>query len=134
MNKYFFPVAILLVLLAFCAAYAIFMLTPAAQDKYVSMRRDMIITFDKDAHAFAPETFTVSLGDTIYLELVNDDILPHGIAIDAYGITTFVGAGDRANLAPFTVTKAGNFTFYCPHLNDPHLSELGTLVVLPLRR
>ena len=134
MNKYFFPIAILLALLALGVAYTIFMLTSTVRDEYVSVRRDIVITFDRDAHAFAPETFTVSLGDTIYLELVNDDILPHGIAIDAYGVTTFVGAGDRANLAPFTVTKVGNFTFYCPHLGDSHLSELGTLVVLPLRR
>lgn len=131
MNKYFFPSAIILTLLVFSVAYTIFMLTSVAEDDHMSARRDIIVTFDKDAHTFIPETLTVSLGDTIYLELVNNDTLAHGIVIDAYGVTTFVGAGDRASLPPFTVTKAGNFTFYCPHLNEPHLSELGTLVVSP---
>ncbi len=79
---------------------------------------------------FFPQTVTVLRSDGIKLVLNNTDEMPHGFAIDAYGINKVVRAGETITIE-FVADKAGVFDFYCSVPCGPGHSQMtGQLIVL----
>ena len=79
---------------------------------------------------FLPETVTVLKGDKVKLILNNTDQMDHGLAIDAYGISKVVKAGETITIE-FVADKAGVFEFYCTFPCGPGHSQMtGQLIVL----
>jgi len=79
---------------------------------------------------FYPQTVVVLKGDTVKIVLNNTDEMDHGFAIDAYGISQIVKAGQTITI-DFVADKAGVFTFYCTAPCGPGHSEMtGQLIVL----
>ncbi len=80
---------------------------------------------------FLPQTVTVLKGDTVKIVLNNTDLgMDHGFAIDAYGISQVVKAGQTITIE-FLADKPGVFTFYCTIPCGPGHSEMtGQLIVL----
>ena len=134
MNKYLFVIGVLLVLIFAGIAYTGFMLVSYTNNDRVSARHDVAITFDKDTSSFVPQVLSVTEGDTVYVQFINEDAVSHGVAIDMYGVATYAPAKSTVFLPPFVATKEGRFIFYCPASGETHLSEVGTLVVLPFAK
>lgn len=79
---------------------------------------------------FDPQTIVVLKGDTVHIVLNNTDEMDHGFAVDAYGISQTVKAGQTTTIE-FIADKAGVFTFYCTFPCGPGHSQMtGQLIVL----
>lgn len=66
----------------------------------------------KDQWRFVPDTVEINAGDTVVLEVVNEDSYDHGIAIEAFGVSQRVPANSMIR-AQFVASKVGEFPFYC---------------------
>ncbi len=79
---------------------------------------------------FLPSTVTVQKGDKVNIVLNNTDEMDHGFAIDAYGISKTVKAGETITIE-FVADKAGVFEFYCTFpCGAGHSQMTGQLIVL----
>ena len=79
--------------------------------------------------SFDVTTITAKVGEPITINLVNDDMMDHGFAIDELHVW-----GDR--IAPrgttsvtFTPQEAGSYTYYCYVNEHAQLGMIGTLEV-----
>ena len=56
----------------------------------------------------------VKVGDTVTINLINDDMMAHDLTIDEYAVSTgeLTFFGEEASIT-FTVTEAGNIFYYC---------------------
>lgn len=127
MNRYF----ILIGILAVCILGSIFYVFASSEKGVTTGRRvDVAVSFDKGLQSFVPDVVSVTEGDSVHMTFTNDDVIQHGIAIDAYGIARYVPPHTTVSLPPFLATQVGNFTFYCPLPAPAHLSEIGKFVVV----
>ena len=62
--------------------------------------------------AFEPAILRAEAGETIRLELHNDDSIPHAFDIPELGVGVAVLPGVSVPLE-FTVSQAGTYTFFC---------------------
>jgi heme/copper-type cytochrome/quinol oxidase subunit 2 len=72
------------------------------------------------------------VGERVALRLDNTDTLTHHFDIDEFNVHVLMPPG-KSNLALFTPTQPGSYTFYCrPHANkETGEGMVGTLVVEP---
>jgi len=71
-------------------------------------------------------------GQTVALRLENTDTLTHHFDIDEFNVHVLISPG-KSNLALFTPTQPGTYTFYCqPHADKAaRTGMVGTLIVEP---
>ena len=112
MNKYFIIIAIVVLLIVAGGVYRAYFLPEGSKPVETGVIREITIVAHKNEWRFSPEFVEVDRGDTIKLNLVNEDEYDHGIAIDAYGISQRMPANETVH-AKFVATQEGDFPFYC---------------------
>ena len=68
------------------------------------------------------------VGETVALRLENADTSTHYLDIDEFNVHAFIPAG-KSNLAIFTPTQTGTYTFYCQVPGHTEAGMKGTLIV-----
>jgi len=81
---------------------------------------------------FEQSEIKAKVGETVALRLDNADTLTHHLDIDELNVHALMPPG-KSNLALFTPTQPGTYTFYCqPHADKAaRTGMVGTLVVEP---
>ncbi len=81
---------------------------------------------------FEQSEITAKVGERVALRLDNTDAATHYLDIDEFNVHVLMLAG-TSNLALFTPTQPGTYTFYChPHADKAaRAGMVGTLVVTP---
>lgn len=79
---------------------------------------------DGNVHdAFVPPTFTMKVGETVQVTVLNYDAMPHTWTSPALGVNAMVptGSSSSPSRTTFTIhpTKAGTFVWYCATPCDP---------------
>lgn len=74
--------------------------------------KNITLVAKKNQWRFTPETIEVDAGDTVVLEIVNEDSYDHGIAIEAFGVSQRIPANATIK-TQFVASKVGEFPFYC---------------------
>ncbi len=79
---------------------------------------------------FAQSEIKAKVGERVALRLDNTDAATHYLDIDEFNVHVLMPAG-TSNLALFTPTQPGTYTFYChPHADkDARAGMVGTLIV-----
>src|SRR3989344_8776619 len=112
MNKYFIIVGVLILIVAVGAGYNTFLVSDADRPMETGVVRNITITARENRWEFDPPYFEVDQGDRIMLTVVNEDRYDHGFAIDAFGVSQRLPAGETI-VIDFVATKAGEFPYYC---------------------
>lgn len=75
-------------------------------------------------------TLTVEKGDTVVITLVNDDGMPHDLALPEFGMSTdsLYSEGSRESFL-FRADSKGEFPYYCTVGSHRQVGMEGTLVV-----
>ena len=83
-------------------------------------------------YQFDQPEIRAQVGETVALRLDNADTSMHYLDIDEFNVHAPMPAG-KSNLAIFTPTQPGTYTFYCrPHADKAaRTGMVGTLVVVP---
>ncbi len=83
-------------------------------------------------HLFDQPEMRARVGETVALRLDNADTSAHYLDIDEFNVHAIMPAG-KSNVAIFTPTQPGTYTFYChPHADKAaRTGMVGTLVVEP---
>ena len=80
---------------------------------------DLELGSDNQTHdAFTPSNFTVYVGQTVNLTLVNYDDMPHSFTSPSLGVNFMIPPASSDGVPSvshyqFTVTKAGDYRFWC---------------------
>lgn len=87
-------------------------------------------TFDIVASQFefSPSTITVTVGDTVVLNLTTSDV-PHGFSLPQFGASATITPG-QTKTVEFVADEAGTFTFRCSVVcGSGHSSMSGQIIV-----
>jgi len=112
MNKYVIIIIVLVVLIGGGVLYKNFGVSEENKPHVSGNVRELTLTAKKDAWKWEPEIIEAEQGDKVVLTIINEDTYDHGIAIDAFGVSQRIPAGQTIR-AEFVVTQAGEFPFYC---------------------
>ena len=112
MNKYLLLIIAGVIILGGGAAYRSFLLPQKSIPVSTGRVRTVTITAKKDHWQFEPEAIDAQRGDKIVATIINEDNYDHGFAIDAFGISQRMPAGQTIKVE-FVVTQEGDFPFYC---------------------
>jgi heme/copper-type cytochrome/quinol oxidase subunit 2 len=112
MNKYFYLIGIVILVIAGGIFYRTVLLSDADKPVETGVIRNFKIVAEKDEWRWTPETIEVDRGDRIKLEIVNEDEYDHGIAIDAFGVSQRMPAKSTI-FVEFVATQIGDFQYYC---------------------
>lgn len=112
MNKYTILIIVGALILGGGIVYRAYFLPEASKPVESGNVVEITIVAEKNEWRFTPEEIELSRGDRVKMTLVNEDDYDHGIAIDAYGISQRMPAGETVR-AEFVVTQEGEFPFYC---------------------
>jgi len=63
-------------------------------------------------YAYDPPSISVNFGDTVVLNIKNNDPVVHGISLPAFGVQEFVGPGETKTIQ-FVVNKRGAPETFC---------------------
>jgi plastocyanin len=103
--------------------------------------KEFTLTSVKDEWRFEPSDIEVDQGDTVILNIINQDKYDHGIAIEAYGVSQRIPALENIKIQ-FVATQAGEFPFYCSvpcgdgivnGVKRGHFDQVGKLFIKALR-
>ena len=61
---------------------------------------------------YSPESINVNFGDTVKINIKNNDGLTHGISLPAFGVNTGVGPGQTTTIQ-FVANQRGNPATFC---------------------
>lgn len=87
----------------------------------------------KNQWKWVPNPVEVKCGNTVVVNIYNEDDYDHGFALDAYGINKRLPPTTTTTVA-FRATNAGEFIFYCSVPCGPgHFDQKGKLIVGEIR-
>ncbi len=112
MNKYLVLIILGVVVVGGGIVYRVFFLPESSTPVTTGKVREVTIIAKKNEWRFSPEEIEAEQGDKIIATVVNEDDYDHGIAIDTFGVSQRMPAKSTIRVE-FTVTKAGEFPFYC---------------------
>ncbi len=112
MNKNLIIGGVLILLIAGGVVYRLVLSPKIVVTVGTGVVKNFTITVKKSQWEFSPSTIEVQKGDTVKLELINEDSFDHGFALDAFGVSQRLPAGTTMNVE-FTVTEEGEYPFYC---------------------
>jgi len=76
-----------------------------------------------------PSKISVKAGDTVKLNIFNEDSYDHGFAIEVFGVNKRLFPR-RETLIEFVASRAGSFAFYCSvPCGEGHYGQLGTIFI-----
>jgi cytochrome c oxidase subunit 2 len=126
-KRYIFAILIVIVIAGAIAGrkYIAPKSCPDAEGKTVVINMRSL----KNQWRWDPNPIEVECGDTITLNIYNEDEYDHGFALDAYGINKRLPPLTTTTIV-FRVTKKGTFVFYCSVPCGPgHFDQKGILMV-----
>lgn len=112
MNKYLILIIIAVLILAGGVGYRMFLIPQKSIPVTTGKVREITIRAKKDHWQFEPEAVNAERGDKIVATIINEDNYDHGFAIDAFGISQRMPAGQTIKVE-FVLTQEGDFPFYC---------------------
>ncbi len=112
MNKYFYIIGTLILIVALGIAYNTLLVADNDQPFESGVVRNITITARQNRWQFEPEFIEVDQGDRIVLTIINEDKYDHGFAIDAFGISQRMPANETIRVE-FIATQSGDFPYYC---------------------
>lgn len=112
MNKYFFVIGAMLLIIVVGAVYRAKFLPEESKPVVTGEVRAITIVAKENEWRFVPEVIEAHRGDKIVATVINEDAYDHGIAIDAFGIAQRMPAHATVKME-FVVTQEGEFPFYC---------------------
>ncbi len=87
------------------------------------------INITANKNKWNPTLITVKAGDTVKINLINEDPYDHGFAIEAFGINKRMFAKQETSIE-FVASKIGDFPFYCSvPCGEGHFEQTGHLIV-----
>lgn len=76
-----------------------------------------------------PDVIEAKVGDTVVLNIFNEDSYDHGFALEAFGINKRLFP-KRETRIEFTASKVGAYSFYCSvPCGEGHYQQTGTFIV-----
>jgi plastocyanin len=81
--------------------------------------------------AYAPNTITAKVGQTVNITIDNSGALEHTFLIDELSVNSGPIAAGTKQTVTFTPSKAGTFTFYCNTPGHKEGGMTGTITVNP---
>jgi plastocyanin len=131
--------AILSLAIVLLALYRAFTLSREEVVPHESGRRtEVSIRIPKGSWSYEPDVIRVGEGDRFTVTIVNDDDIPHGFAIDTYGVDESIPPHESRTTRELLAKKNGVFMFYCSLMcgegeyagkTRGHFDMEGTLVV-----
>lgn len=128
MNKFIIIVIFTVILIGTGITYSVYFRAPEiAPIKPTGNIVEINITANKNV--WDPVLITVKAGDTVKINLINEDPYDHGFAIEAFGINKRIFAKQNTSIE-FTASKKGDFLFYCSvPCGEGHFEQTGHLIV-----
>ena len=112
MNKYFFLIGAVALVLIGGVVYRVFLLPQNSVPVTTGVERIITVIAEQNKWRFSPEDIQIDRGDKVVMTVINEDDYDHGIAIDAYGISQRMPAKSTIKVE-FIATQEGDFPFYC---------------------
>ena len=113
MKKYLIASALLLLATLLILDFRILSLGVGATPSRSGPTKEITIHILKRSWTYDPESIDVQKGDMLHFTLINDDIVDHGFAIDAFRVSKRIPAEKTIDIAPFVVDQIGDFQYYC---------------------
>jgi len=128
MNKFIIITIFAVILIAGGIIYNIYFRAPEiAPIKPTGNIVEINITANKNE--WNPTLITVKAGDTVKINLINEDAYDHGFAIEAFGINKRMFAKQKTSVE-FVASKKGDFLFYCSvPCGEGHFKQTGHLII-----
>jgi len=128
MNKFVIIAIFAVVLIGVGIVYNIYFRAPEiAPIKPTGNVVEINITANKNK--WDPTLITVKAGDTVKINLINEDPYDHGFAIEAFGINKRMLVKQKDTIE-FVASKKGDFPFYCSvPCGEGHFEQTGHLIV-----
>src|SRR3989344_6435846 len=128
MNKFVIIAIFAVVLIGVGIVYNIYFRAPEiAPIKPTGNVVEINITANKNK--WDPTLITVKAGDTVKINLINEDPYDHGFAIEAFGINKRMLVKQKATIE-FVASKKGDFPFYCSvPCGEGHFEQTGHFIV-----
>ncbi len=129
MNKFVIIAIFAVVLIGVGIVYNIYFRAPEiAPIKPTGNAVEINITANKNK--WDPKLITVKAGDTVKINLINEDPYDHGFAVEAFGINKRMFAKQKTSVE-FIASKKGDFIFYCSvPCGEGHFEQTGRLIVV----
>lgn len=87
------------------------------------------INITANKNIWNPTLIVVKAGDTVKINLINEDPYDHGFAMEAFGINKRMFAKQKTSVE-FIASKKGKFIFYCSvPCGEGHLQQIGYIIV-----
>lgn len=112
MNKYLTLIIVAVLILAGGIGYRVFLLPQKSVPVTTGKVHEITIRAKQNHWQFEPEAIDAQRGEKIVATIINEDNYDHGFAIDAFGISQRMPAGQTIKVE-FVVTQEGDFPFYC---------------------
>ena len=128
MNKFVIIAIFAVVLIGVGIVYNIYFRAPEiAPIKPTGNVVEINITANKNK--WDPTLITVKAGDTVKINLINEDPYDHGFAIEAFGINKRMLVKQKDTIE-FVASKKGDFPFYCSvPCGEGHFEQTGHFIV-----
>lgn len=128
MNKFIIIAIFTAILISAGITYNIYFRAPEiAPIKPTGNIVEINITANKNV--WDPTLITVKAGDTVRVNLINEDPYDHGFAIEAFGVNKRMFAKQNT-VIEFIASKKGDFPFYCSvPCGEGHFEQTGHLIV-----
>lgn len=92
---------------------------------------DVVMKVKENSWLFDPSRVEVTAGETVHLQIYNEDSYDHGWAVEAFGVNKRLFPKINTDIK-FCASKVGEYTFYCSvPCGEGHNNQKGTLVVKP---
>ncbi|MDO8492596.1 MAG: cupredoxin domain-containing protein [bacterium] len=135
MNKYIIILIVLAVLVGGGIAYKQF--SGKEKAELTGEVKEFTMSAHKNSWNWDPDTISVNQGDRVKIKVINEDDYDHGFAIDQFGVSQRVPAGDTVTIE-FVASSAGEWPYYCSvscgagivnGKSRGHFDQIGKLVV-----
>lgn len=128
MNKFFIIAIFAVVLIATGVIYNVYF--RAEEIAPIKPTGNMVeINITAKNNKWDPISIIVKAGDTVKINLINEDAYDHGFAIEAFGVNKRMFAKQNTSVE-FIASKKGNFLFYCSvPCGEGHLEQTGHIIV-----
>lgn len=93
--------------------YSVSTLAPIVPNTPAGQGPTKQVSVSATEYSFNPSSLSFTQGDHAILTFKNMGQLPHNLIIDELGVATKTIGGGETDTVEFTVSKSGNFSFYC---------------------
>ena len=128
MNKFIIIAIFAIILIVGGVIYNIYFRNPEISPiKPTGNIVEINITANKNK--WNPVLINVKAGDTVKINLINEDPYDHGFAIEAFGINKRIFAKQKTSVE-FVASKKGKFIFYCSvPCGEGHFEQTGYIII-----